>query len=396
MRVRLVILAAIVALFVVPMAAFASWSTPGTGSGYGKAHSMAGGNTPTTSVSGRNVTVSWTATGGSVPVTGYIVKRYDTSNGLQAIGSACSGTVTGTSCTEAGVPAGTWKYSVTPANNNWRGAESAQSTSVTVAAASMTLTPTTITSLPATLTGSISGFVSGQTVTYRLDNPNSGTVLSGSINPSPVQTNGTATASVTIPSGTSNGSHTVYAVGSSGDIASVGISVQVCTSPGNQTINSDADSYVKQDAATSNFGTATAMDVKADSSGTKVRRSLVHFTLPSIPQYCSVTAAHLRLFASTGATGRTLAAYQAAASWTEAGVTWNNQPATTGTAATAASVATGSTVDWTVTSLVQTFYSGTNTGFIVKDANEASGTTTQSFSTREASTNKPQLVITFG
>jgi len=393
MRNRLPILAAFVALVVCPVAALASWSSSGSGAGYSKASSMPAGNTPTASVSGRNVTVSWTASSGS-QVAGYQVSRYNNSGQLQTIGSACSGTISGTSCTENAVPAGTWRYSVTPVNNNWRGAESAQSTAVTVAAAAMTLSPTTVTSLPATLTGQITSFISGQTVTFRLDNPTTGTVLSGSINPSPVPSNGTSSVSVTIPAGTSNGSHTIYAIGSQGDQASVAISVQVCGG-GTQTVNSDADAWVQQDKGTTNNGTGTTMDVKADTNS-KIRRSLVHFTLPSIPQYCSVTAAHLRLFASTGATGRTLGAYLAAASWTETGVTWNNQPATSGSAVTAASVATGSTVDWTVTSQVQTLYSGTNTGFIVKDQNETTGTTTQSFSTREAASNKPALVITFG
>ena len=390
---RLLIVAALVALVIFPVAALASWTSTGSGAGYSKATSMPAGNTPSASVSGRNVTVSWTASSGA-QVAGYRVKRYNNSGTLQTIGSACSGTIAGTSCTESAVPAGTWRYTVTPVNNNWSGAESAQSTAVTVAAAAMTLSPTTITSLPATLTGQVTSFISGQTVTFRLDNPTTGTVLSGSINPSPVPSNGTASVSVTIPAGTSNGSHTVYAIGSQGDQASVAISVQVC-SGGSQTVNSDADAYVRQDSATNNFGTATTVDVKADTGG-KIRRSLVHFALPSVPQYCSVTAAHLRLFASTGVTGRTLGAYQAAASWTETGVTWNNQPATTGSAVTVASVATNSTVDWTVTSQVQALYSGTNTGFIVKDQSETTGTTSQSFSTREAASNKPQLVITFG
>src|SRR5689334_16629581 len=100
---------------------------------------MSTGNTPTASVSGRNVTVSWTATGGSVPESGYIVKRYNTSGTLQTIGSACSGTVVGTSCTEAAVPAGSWKYSVTPVRQSWQGAESSQSATQVVSAASYTL-----------------------------------------------------------------------------------------------------------------------------------------------------------------------------------------------------------------------------------------------------------------
>ena len=90
------------------------------------------------------------------------------------------------------------------------------SAAVTVASASLTASPSTVGSLPTTLTGQITNFIDGQTVTFRLDDPNSGQALSGSISPSPVPSSGTASVSVTIPTGVSNGSHTVYAVGSPG------------------------------------------------------------------------------------------------------------------------------------------------------------------------------------
>jgi hypothetical protein len=223
-RWRTALLLALLAL-ALPSLALASWQGSGGGSGYVSAKSLPAGNTPAASVSNRSVTVSWTAPSGGAPVSGYIVKRYDAGGTAQTIGSNCSGTVTGTSCTENAVPGGIWKYSVTPANQNWRGAESARSSSVTVNSPSLSLTGTTISSLPSTLSGSIASFIPGQTVTYRLDNPTSGTVLTGSISPTPVQSSGSASVSVTIPNGTSNGSHTVYAIGSSGDQASAGITV---------------------------------------------------------------------------------------------------------------------------------------------------------------------------
>ena len=50
-----------------------------------------------------------------------------------------------------------------------------------------------------------------------------------------------------------------------------------------------------------------------------------------------MTSATLRLYAASYKTGRTLQAWRLAAPWTESGVNWNNQPPTTGTAATVAS-----------------------------------------------------------
>lgn len=210
---------------VLPAIAAASWSNPGNGQGYSKAQALSQGNAPAATASGRSVTVSWSASGGTVPVSGYAVRRYDANGVAQTIGSGCSGTIAGLTCTEQNVPGGQWRYSITPLNGNWRGVESSQSAAVAVAGASLTLSTESVTSLPATLSGQISSFSSGQTVTFRLDNATTGTLLSGSINPTPVPANGTASVSVTVPAGTANGAHTIYAIGSGGDTASAPVTV---------------------------------------------------------------------------------------------------------------------------------------------------------------------------
>jgi hypothetical protein len=192
----------------VPQDAFASWNAAG-------------------SVTGRNVTLTWSASTilGS-PASGYTVARYTTGGILQTIGAGCSGTIGALTCTEAAIPAGTWKYGITPVQGLWVGTEGTQSANVTVAAATLSFTSsTTVYSLPASLNGNLSGYATGETLTFRLDNPSSGTVLTGSTAPSPIQNAGTATFSVTIPAGTSFGAHTVYGVGSLGTQASAGINV---------------------------------------------------------------------------------------------------------------------------------------------------------------------------
>jgi hypothetical protein len=121
--------------------AFAIWSPNfASAGGNSKAQSMPSGNTPTVSAAGSSVTVSWTqstlATG--TAVAGYVVQRYDAStNALQTIGAGCSGTVSALTCTETSVPTGSWKYTVTPKQNSWTGAESAKSGTVTIGAASL-------------------------------------------------------------------------------------------------------------------------------------------------------------------------------------------------------------------------------------------------------------------
>jgi hypothetical protein len=119
----------------VPADAWGVWSTSGTGSAGSAAATMPSGATPTATVSGTSVLVSWSpvALSNGTSVAGYTVSRYDVSTGsLSVVGPACSGVVTTTSCTEASVPAGNWVYTDTPVEANWTGGESGQSTAVVV------------------------------------------------------------------------------------------------------------------------------------------------------------------------------------------------------------------------------------------------------------------------
>lgn len=166
-----------------------------------------------------------------------------------------------------------------------------------------------------------------------------------------------------------------------------------CSSPGNQNVGADADAALIQQAPGMNFGTFTASHVQSH-SGSRNRRTVLHFALPAIPAGCTLTGATLRLNATSATLGRTLDVYRLAAAWTEAGVTWTNQPATTGASSSAPS-ATG-WVQWDVLAQVQAMYSGTNDGFLVRDQYENSGSARlQAYNTREAATNKPELVLTF-
>jgi hypothetical protein len=215
---------AVLALLV-PAAALANWVPGGAGSAASRATSLGTVAQPTASVANRSVTVNWSAPAGGAPPGGYLVKRYDTGGSAQTIGAACAGTITTTSCTEAAVPAGSWRYRVTAASGNWRGTESVASATVSVAAPALALSASSVPSLPATLGGQITAFADGQTVSFRLDDANSGTLLLGSITPSPVPASGTATVSVTLPAGTAIGAHTIFAVGSAGDVASALVTV---------------------------------------------------------------------------------------------------------------------------------------------------------------------------
>jgi hypothetical protein len=204
-----------------PGAAYAAWSGNSNASAQVQAATMPSVSAPVASATGHTVSLSWgAATLLGQSVTGYTVKRYNAAGATQTVGSGCSGTLTGLSCTESSVPAGTWTYTVTPSLSAWVGAESATSAAVTIQAPSINITSsTTVTSLPAALTISLSGYTPGQSISFKLDSA-TGTTLTSIVSPSPIPASGAATAVVLLPASTAQGSHTIYAVGSQGDTAS--------------------------------------------------------------------------------------------------------------------------------------------------------------------------------
>jgi hypothetical protein len=218
--------AATLAVCLVAVASATAWaiwsadSTPASHVAAGAA-SVNQGATPTAdAAAGRKVTVGWSAStlSNGHAVDGYVIKRYDAGTGaLQTTLAGCAGTITAVSCVETGVPAGQWKYAITPLiATNWRGAEGAKSTAATVGTATISLAKTLFGApLPQSTTGSLAGFAAGEGVTYRLD---SSTMLTGS--PSSAGSAGTATiSSLAIPS-TSDGPHTIYAIGDGAPYAS--------------------------------------------------------------------------------------------------------------------------------------------------------------------------------
>jgi hypothetical protein len=144
-------------------------------------------------------------------------------------------------------------------------------------------------------------------------------------------------------------------------------------------------------------GTSSTLTVRSRNNNNT--RALVWFVLPSLPPGCKVESATLRLYINNPAGNRTLQVLRldSAPNWTEAGVTWNNQPAPTGAAVSVAAGTTSGYRSWTVTSMVQAMYSGTNNGFLIRDSSEnatGQGVTNQ-FNSRESGANTPQLEIIF-
>ena len=134
----------------------------------------------------------------------------------------CSGVVEALACTETAVPAGAWRYTVTPVLDAWTGSPSLESAAAVTSSATLTLASSIVSELPATLDGTVSGFVNGESLTFHLDSP-SGPVLVGT--PASVPTGGSTDITVTIPVGTDNSPHSVFAVGDAGTLASHAITV---------------------------------------------------------------------------------------------------------------------------------------------------------------------------
>jgi hypothetical protein len=155
-----------------------------------------------------------------------------------------------------------------------------------------------------------------------------------------------------------------------------------------------ADAYVREGTPNTNFGAETTLQVKDQPGSGNTRKAFLRFDLAGVT---AVGTAKLRLFGrrETGSTQE--AAFGVSDNtWTEAGITWNNRP----------SIGTKQDGNVTITTTAR-YYEFDVTGFV--RAQKAAGSnlvslavlpetqTTDSpdtFNSREATSNRPLLVIT--
>lgn len=173
-----------------------------------------------------------------------------------------------------------------------------------------------------------------------------------------------------------------------------------CLSPGTKPpLYPSEDTASYESSTTTNYGTNVQFGVLSAAGGNV--RGFVRFPLPNISG-CTITGATLRLYVASPAPGRLIDVYRvdpAAPLWTELGLTWSNQPGTTGTAVTTSSLTGAGWQEWTVTDLVTAMKSGVNNGFLVRDgADGSSPPKSNYYDSKESATpaNKPQLVLTWG
>jgi hypothetical protein len=177
------------------------------------------------------------------------------------------------------------------------------------------------------------------------------------------------------------------------------LSAEVSAKPSNAitttiTLTPVADSYVRDGTyANTNFGTAVTLYTKTDGSGFN-RNTFLKFDLSKITG--TVQSAQLRLYGSfTSADTGTLGVYSVAvSSWTETGITWNNQPLISASPLYRLAVS-NSTPQYV--SLDVTGYVKINAGSLISLALHMASTPNQqpyAVNSRESTSNKPQLVVT--
>jgi hypothetical protein len=212
----------------------------------------------------------------------------------------------------------------------------------------------------------------------------------------PLAALGVATAlTVVLAQSTTTASFT----GQTGDAGNaVTTATSFCVSPSGTTLGVTNDTYVDQASPGQLNGGSTGLTVRSGNNANA--HAYLRFTLPALPQHCRITDATLRLRASSSQGPGTIDVSRASTTWTSASATWGmaSQPAPAGTAVGAASGATG-WHQWTVTTLVNELYAGTNDGFLVKDhVDNAGPTRTTVYESLDSGTvaNRPQLVLTWG
>jgi len=159
--------------------------------------------------------------------------------------------------------------------------------------------------------------------------------------------------------------------------------------------STDMDALVSEGDPDTNYGNLGT--INAGNWGANAVRSFIKFDFTNLP-LDNLISATLRLYCSAenNSSGNYFDVHRVTATWTEAGITWNNQSAYDATAEDEyqANGATGWKT-WDITSLVTSWLDGTysNYGVVVKTRTE-SGDREMTFHSSEGA-NSPELILVF-
>lgn len=221
------------------------------------------------------------------------------------------------------------------------------------------------------------------------------------MNPQPTfiwaATGGSVTSSGLYTAGATAGNYTVTAsaAGKSGTST-----VTIATTPnpgGSTTLITNADAYVRDGAvAATNFGAETVLELKNHDIGWR-RQGYLRFDLSAVAG--TITTAKLRLYGKLGGSDPLLSigafALASPSNWSEAGLTWNNQPAVAGAPLSSVNVvgSTASWYEWDVTSYVRAEKDAGRTSVSLAIKAITVSATLGEFASKETGATAPQLVV---
>jgi hypothetical protein len=169
-----------------------------------------------------------------------------------------------------------------------------------------------------------------------------------------------------------------------------------------------ADAWVNYWLPDNNYGTANQLEVGSEECPGQEfpdrGRALIRFDLSAIPAGQVIQSASLQLYlryaysgSGSAATNR-IGLYRVADSWTETGVTWNNQPGHTAAAyaTTDVGLTTGTWYSWDATQLVREWYQGTHSNYGLKLVSQAETTCNMRYFDSRENVYDARLVITYG
>lgn len=165
------------------------------------------------------------------------------------------------------------------------------------------------------------------------------------------------------------------------------------------TLYTTGDSYIQQSSPTTNYGSATTMFIQ-QGSGSNAMSAFLKFDLSA--EVATIVSATLYLWedsASFNPVGD-LTVKRVTSSWTEGGVTWNNQPSVTSTNSKVINI--NGSLQWysiDIKDIIVDCVTGTDYGISLQPFTPTGGDTTFTrIAPKEAiiSARKPYLVIVYG
>jgi len=165
-----------------------------------------------------------------------------------------------------------------------------------------------------------------------------------------------------------------------------------------KTLSATADSYVRNgDGSGNNYGSTEELLVRSSPPGGLTRLAYYKFDLSSLD---TIGTAKLRLFgrliSDVASDSVVTGVFGADSGWTEAGLNFNNKPVPGSAALATTRVAAGALqwYEWDVTDYLRQQKAAGKTSVTLVVQNLTLGSTSAGFRSREASGNRPQLVVT--